>query len=46
MLVGKIQERYGIARDEADRQVRDWESRNWEDEHNPAPKKEKDDEQT
>ncbi len=26
-LVGRIQERYGIARDEADRQVRDWESR-------------------
>jgi uncharacterized protein YjbJ (UPF0337 family) len=25
-LVGKIQENYGIARDEADRQVRDWES--------------------
>jgi uncharacterized protein YjbJ (UPF0337 family) len=27
-LVGKIQERYGIARDDAERQVRDWESRN------------------
>jgi uncharacterized protein YjbJ (UPF0337 family) len=26
-LVGKIQERYGIAKDEADRQVKDWESR-------------------
>jgi uncharacterized protein YjbJ (UPF0337 family) len=26
-LVGRIQERYGIARDEADRQVRDWEGR-------------------
>lgn len=25
-LVGRIQERYGIARDDADRQVRDWES--------------------
>ena len=24
-LVGRIQERYGIARDDADRQVRDWE---------------------
>jgi uncharacterized protein YjbJ (UPF0337 family) len=24
-LVGRIQEKYGIARDEADRQVRDWE---------------------
>lgn len=27
VLVGRIQERYGIARDEAERQVRDWESR-------------------
>ena len=27
MLVGKIQERYGIERDEAERQVKDWESR-------------------
>ncbi len=27
-LVGRIQESYGITRDEADRQVRDWESRN------------------
>jgi len=27
-LVGKIQEAYGINRDEADRQVRDWESLN------------------
>ncbi|MBX3502566.1 MAG: CsbD family protein [Alphaproteobacteria bacterium] len=26
-LVGKIQERYGCARDEADRQVRSWEQR-------------------
>jgi uncharacterized protein YjbJ (UPF0337 family) len=26
-LVGRIQERYGIARDEAERQVRDWETR-------------------
>jgi uncharacterized protein YjbJ (UPF0337 family) len=26
-LVGRIQEKYGIARDEADRQVRDWEGR-------------------
>ncbi len=24
-LVGKIQERYGIAKDEADKQVKDWE---------------------
>jgi uncharacterized protein YjbJ (UPF0337 family) len=24
-LIGRIQERYGIARDEAERQVRDWE---------------------
>jgi uncharacterized protein YjbJ (UPF0337 family) len=24
-LVGRIQERYGIARDEAERQVNDWE---------------------
>ena len=27
-LVGKIQERYGCAKDEADRQVKDWEQRN------------------
>ena len=27
-LVGKIQESYGIARDEAERQVKDWEARN------------------
>ena len=27
-LVGRIQEAYGINRDEADRQVRDWESLN------------------
>lgn len=26
-LVGRIQERYGVAREEADRQVADWESR-------------------
>jgi len=26
-LVGKIQERYGCAKDEADRQVKDWETR-------------------
>lgn len=26
-LVGKIQESYGIGRDEAERQVKDWESR-------------------
>jgi uncharacterized protein YjbJ (UPF0337 family) len=26
-LVGRIQERYGIERDEAERQVRDWETR-------------------
>jgi len=26
-LVGKIQKQYGITRDEADRQVRDWEAR-------------------
>jgi uncharacterized protein YjbJ (UPF0337 family) len=23
-LIGKVQERYGVARDEAERQVRDW----------------------
>ena len=27
-LVGKIQEHYGIAKDEAESQVKDWESRN------------------
>lgn len=27
-LVGKIQERYGCAKDEADRQVKAWEQRN------------------
>jgi uncharacterized protein YjbJ (UPF0337 family) len=27
-LVGRIQESYGVARDEAERQVRDWEKRN------------------
>jgi len=26
-LIGRIQERYGIAKDEAERQVSDWESR-------------------
>jgi uncharacterized protein YjbJ (UPF0337 family) len=26
-LVGRIQESYGISQDEADRQVRDWETR-------------------
>ena len=26
-LVGRIQERYGIAKDEAERQIKDWESR-------------------
>ncbi len=26
-LVGRIQERYGVAREEADRQVADWETR-------------------
>ena len=26
-LVGKIQERYGCARDEADKQVKEWENR-------------------
>jgi uncharacterized protein YjbJ (UPF0337 family) len=26
-LVGRIQERYGLAREEAEKQVRDWESR-------------------
>jgi uncharacterized protein YjbJ (UPF0337 family) len=26
-LVGKIQERYGVEKDEAERQVKDWESR-------------------
>jgi len=30
-LAGKIQERYGIARDEADRQVNDWLERQRED---------------
>lgn len=24
-LIGRVQERYGVARDEAERQVRDWE---------------------
>ncbi|HEU5293425.1 MAG TPA: CsbD family protein [Burkholderiaceae bacterium] len=26
-LVGQVQEAYGVSRDEADRQVKDWESR-------------------
>jgi hypothetical protein len=26
-LLGRIQQRHGLARDEADRQVRDWEGR-------------------
>jgi uncharacterized protein YjbJ (UPF0337 family) len=26
-LVGKIQERYGCARDDADKQVKEWENR-------------------
>lgn len=26
-LVGKVQERYGIAKEEADRRIREWESR-------------------
>ena len=26
-MVGKIQERYGVAKDEAEKQVRDWESK-------------------
>ena len=26
-LVGRVQERYGIAKDEAERQVKDWEGR-------------------
>lgn len=29
-LLGRIQERYGVGRDEADRQLRDWESRQQE----------------
>lgn len=27
-LVGKVQERFGIAQDEADKQVKDWETKN------------------
>lgn len=27
-LLGRIQQRHGLAKDEADRQVKDWESRN------------------
>jgi uncharacterized protein YjbJ (UPF0337 family) len=27
ILVGTVQERYGVAKDDAERQVRDWESR-------------------
>jgi uncharacterized protein YjbJ (UPF0337 family) len=26
-LLGRIQERYGVAKDEADKQIKDWESR-------------------
>ena len=26
-LIGTVQERYGVAKDDADRQVRDWEAR-------------------
>lgn len=26
-LIGRVQERYGIAKDEAERQVKDWEGR-------------------
>ncbi|HTP85165.1 MAG TPA: CsbD family protein [Alphaproteobacteria bacterium] len=26
-LVGRVQERYGVAKEEADRQVKDWEGR-------------------
>jgi uncharacterized protein YjbJ (UPF0337 family) len=26
-LIGKIQERYGVAKDEAERQVKDWEGK-------------------
>lgn len=26
-MIGKVQERYGIARDEAERQVKEWESK-------------------
>ncbi len=26
-MIGRVQERYGIARDEADKQVSDWETR-------------------
>lgn len=29
-LLGKIQERYGVARDEAEKQVRDFESKNFQ----------------
>ena len=27
-MVGKMQERYGVAKDEAEKQVKDWEARN------------------
>lgn len=27
-MVGKMQERYGVAREEAEKQVKDWEDRN------------------
>ena len=38
-LVGKVQERYGIAKDEAERQVSDWERSADFDETRPAGKK-------
>ncbi|MFT4195339.1 CsbD family protein [Ottowia sp.] len=27
-MVGKMQERYGVAKDEAEKQIKDWEARN------------------
>jgi uncharacterized protein YjbJ (UPF0337 family) len=33
MLAGKIQERYGISKDAAEQQVRDWESHQDEEKH-------------
>ena len=38
-LVGKVQERYGIAKDEAERQVSDWERNTDFDEPRPTGKK-------
>jgi len=35
-LVGKIQERYGIKRDEAERRVDDWTNRQFEEDEVPA----------